>query len=144
MTTVAPMYSNIHKLPLRHFFIFHLSSSANDLVTPVFEQGNVCGLCGNFDGDGQNDFTTQGQLVVSNALEFANSWKVSSTCPDMEENLDTCEVSNKRHHWAKMMCSIITGATFKECHNKVSRWCLYCEVVSFKILNSLLKMNDHS
>uniref|UniRef100_I3JSK3 VWFD domain-containing protein n=1 Tax=Oreochromis niloticus TaxID=8128 RepID=I3JSK3_ORENI len=82
--------------------------------------GEVCGLCGNFDGDGQNDYTTQGQLVVSNLLEFANSWKVSSSCPDAEENIDPCAVTPSRHKWAKMMCSIIIGETFKECHRKVS------------------------
>uniref|UniRef100_A0A8D3AMJ9 VWFD domain-containing protein n=1 Tax=Scophthalmus maximus TaxID=52904 RepID=A0A8D3AMJ9_SCOMX len=81
--------------------------------------GDVCGLCGDFDGDGQNDFTTQGQLVVSNPIEFSNSWKVSSSCPDVESNVDPCKVSPSRHHWAKMMCSIITGEKFKDCHNKV-------------------------
>ncbi|XP_022611938.1 mucin-2-like [Seriola dumerili] len=81
--------------------------------------GEVCGLCGDFDGNGQNDFTTQGQLVVSNPIEFANSWKVSSTCPDVEMNVDPCVVNKNRHSWAKMMCSIITGKTFKDCHHKV-------------------------
>ncbi|XP_068459808.1 mucin-2-like [Clinocottus analis] len=81
--------------------------------------GEVCGLCGDFDDDGQNDFTTQGQLVVSNLFEFANSWKVSSQCPDVDINSDPCAVRPKRHPWAKMMCSIITGNTFKECHDKV-------------------------
>ncbi|XP_071344358.1 mucin-2-like [Trachinotus anak] len=80
--------------------------------------GEVCGLCGDFNGDGQNDFTTQGQLVVSNPIEFGNSWKVSSTCPDVETNVDPCEKNPNRHYWAKMMCSIITGNTFKDCHNK--------------------------
>uniref|UniRef100_A0A3Q0RUG6 VWFD domain-containing protein n=1 Tax=Amphilophus citrinellus TaxID=61819 RepID=A0A3Q0RUG6_AMPCI len=82
-------------------------------------QHKVCGLCGNFDGDAQNDFTTQGQLVVSSPLDFANSWKVSSTCPDAEENIDPCTVTPHRHHWAKVMCSIIIGDTFKDCHDKV-------------------------
>uniref|UniRef100_A0A671WR55 VWFD domain-containing protein n=1 Tax=Sparus aurata TaxID=8175 RepID=A0A671WR55_SPAAU len=81
--------------------------------------GEVCGLCGNFDGDGQNDFTTKGQMVVSSLLEFANSWKVSSNCPDVETIPDTCEARPNRHHWAKMMCSIITGETFRDCHKKV-------------------------
>ncbi|XP_069385359.1 mucin-2-like isoform X2 [Paralichthys olivaceus] len=81
--------------------------------------GNVCGLCGNFDGDVQNDFTTQGQLEVSSPTEFANSWKVSSSCPDAEANVDACTATPNRHHWAKAMCSIITGPTFKGCHNKV-------------------------
>lgn len=82
-------------------------------------QGEVCGLCGDFDGDGQNDFTTQGQLIVSNPIEFGNSWKVSSSCPDVEINVDPCGARPNRHHWAKMMCSMIAGETFKDCHNKV-------------------------
>uniref|UniRef100_A0A669DGL2 VWFD domain-containing protein n=1 Tax=Oreochromis niloticus TaxID=8128 RepID=A0A669DGL2_ORENI len=97
----GPPYSKIH-------------SAAQTI--PVFK---VCGLCGNFDGDGQNDYTTQGQLVVNNPLEFANSWKVSSSCPDVEENTDPCTLTPGRHLWAKMMCSIITGDTFKECRKKV-------------------------
>ncbi|XP_075883254.1 mucin-2-like [Nelusetta ayraudi] len=81
--------------------------------------GEVCGLCGDFDGDGQNDFTTQGQLIVSNPVDFANSWKVSSSCPDVENSTDPCVMRPNRHHWAKRMCSIITGETFKDCHSKV-------------------------
>lgn len=86
----------------------------------LFVQGEICGLCGNFDGDGKNDFTTQGQLEVSSLLEFANSWKVLSSCPDVEVNVHPCVVRPHRHNWAKMMCSIITGETFKECHHKVT------------------------
>lgn len=106
-------------------------------------QGEVCGLCGDFDGDGQNDFTTQGQLAVSNSLEFANSWKVSSSCPDVEVNVNSCEVRPNRHHWAKIMCSIITEDTFKGCHNKVmtcvSNLSLF-EVPWLKTLNTFLKI----
>ncbi|XP_047246477.1 mucin-2-like [Girardinichthys multiradiatus] len=98
--------------------IWDRKTSVRILLEPQ-HSGEVCGLCGNFDGDGRNDFTTQGQLVVSNMLEFANSWKVSSTCPDVEENVDSCAVAPMRHHWAKMMCSIITGHTFKDCQHKV-------------------------
>ncbi|XP_047195738.1 mucin-2 [Hippoglossus stenolepis] len=82
--------------------------------------GKVCGLCGDFDGDVQNDFTTQGQLEVSTPTEFANSWKVHSSCPDAETSVDPCKATPNRHHWAKSMCSIITGPTFRGCHNKVN------------------------
>ncbi|XP_042561395.1 mucin-2-like isoform X2 [Clupea harengus] len=81
--------------------------------------GKVCGLCGNFNGDGKDDFTTQGQLLVSDVLEFANSWKVS-TCPDAEDNFDPCFKTPNRHTWAKMQCGIINSDTFKNCHPKVN------------------------
>lgn len=83
-------------------------------------KGEVGGLCGDFDGDGQNDFTTQGQLAVGGVLEFANSWKAASGCPDAELNPDSCEINPNRHYWSKMMCSIINGETFKNCHNRVN------------------------
>uniref|UniRef100_A0A669DI35 VWFD domain-containing protein n=1 Tax=Oreochromis niloticus TaxID=8128 RepID=A0A669DI35_ORENI len=78
----------------------------------------VCGQCGDFDGNAQNDFTTQGQLIVSNPLEFANSWKASSNCPDVKTNLDTC-TSTSRLTWARRKCNIIKEPGFKECHNKI-------------------------
>ncbi|XP_037109335.1 mucin-2-like isoform X50 [Syngnathus acus] len=81
--------------------------------------GEVCGLCGDFDDNEQNDFTTQGQLLVTNMLEFANSWKTGSSCPNVEVNGDPCKAAPSRHHWSKMMCGIITGKTFQPCHNTV-------------------------
>ncbi|KAG5839951.1 hypothetical protein ANANG_G00210750 [Anguilla anguilla] len=81
--------------------------------------GKVCGLCGDFDGDAKDDFTTQGQLVVSSPLEFANSWKVSSSCPDAAEDTDACSLNPHRHGWAMLQCSIIKATTFKDCHDKV-------------------------
>ncbi|XP_060891510.1 mucin-2-like [Labrus mixtus] len=99
--------------------IWDRKTTVRTLLDPK-HSGEVCGLCGDFNGDGQNDFTTQGQLTVSNVLEFANSWKVSSSCPDADTNVDACGATPNRHHWAKMMCSIITGETFKHCHNKVA------------------------
>nr|XP_045751167.1 mucin-5AC [Mirounga angustirostris] len=45
-------------------------------LSPEFK-GRVCGLCGNFDDNAINDFTTRSQSVVSSALEFGNSWNIS-------------------------------------------------------------------
>lgn len=124
---------------LRQFIILYQYKSGHWVgYSCAFVQGEVRGLCGNFDGDGQNDFTTQGQLVVDNPLEFANSWKVTSSCPDVEESVDACEAAPQRHQWAKMMCSIIIGTTFKDCHHKVQNHCLCdwsCVICIFNISN---------
>ncbi|XP_036390592.1 mucin-2-like [Megalops cyprinoides] len=89
------------------------------IILEADHMGEVCGLCGDFDGDAKDDFTTQGQLVVSSPLEFANSWKVLSTCPDSGTNHDPCSERPHRHPWAELQCSIIKGNTFKDCHDKV-------------------------
>uniref|UniRef100_A0A8C5H0H0 Mucin-2-like n=1 Tax=Gouania willdenowi TaxID=441366 RepID=A0A8C5H0H0_GOUWI len=89
------------------------------IVLEPQHSGEVCGLCGNFDGDAQNDFMTQNNIVVNNALEFGNSWKLSSTCPDVTEYENPCDASPNRQHWAKQMCSIITGPAFIECKKRV-------------------------
>ncbi|XP_074004840.1 mucin-5AC [Numenius arquata] len=87
-------------------------------LSPSF-QGHVCGLCGNYDGNGNNDFTTRSQSVVGNVLEFANSWKVSSSCPNANHTKDPCTANPYRKAWAQKQCSIITSEVFAKCHSQV-------------------------
>lgn len=79
----------------------------------------MCGLCGNFNGNGKDDFTTQSHLQTTDIVEFVDSWKVLSTCPDAQPDFDPCLVTPNRVTWAKKLCSIIKDVTFKDCHNKV-------------------------
>uniref|UniRef100_A0A803W3K7 Mucin 5AC, oligomeric mucus/gel-forming n=1 Tax=Ficedula albicollis TaxID=59894 RepID=A0A803W3K7_FICAL len=87
-------------------------------LSPSF-QGHVCGLCGNYDGNGNNDFTTRSQSVVGSVLEFANSWKVSSSCPNANRTQDPCTANPYRKAWAQKQCSIITSEVFAKCHSQV-------------------------
>ncbi|XP_074948620.1 mucin-5AC [Phalacrocorax aristotelis] len=87
-------------------------------LSPSF-QGHVCGLCGNYDGNGNNDFTTRSQSVVGHVLEFANSWKVSSSCPNANRTKDPCTANPYRKAWAQRQCSIITSEVFANCHSQV-------------------------
>lgn len=82
-------------------------------------QGQVCGLCGNYDGNSINDFTTRSQSVVENVLEFGNSWKVSSTCPDASSVKDPCSTNPYRKSWSEKQCSIINSNVFVACHSQV-------------------------
>ncbi|XP_059007722.1 mucin-5B isoform X3 [Mustela lutreola] len=82
-------------------------------------KGRVCGLCGNFDDNAINDFTTRGQSVVGSALEFGNSWKFSPACPDAPAPRDPCAANPYRKSWAQKQCSIINSATFAACHPQV-------------------------
>uniref|UniRef100_A0A8C4XFH8 VWFD domain-containing protein n=1 Tax=Erpetoichthys calabaricus TaxID=27687 RepID=A0A8C4XFH8_ERPCA len=87
-------------------------------LSPKFK-GDVCGLCGNYDGDANNDFTTRSLSVVVDALEFGNSWKVSPSCPDAKYAKDPCLSNPYRQSWAQKQCSIIKSVVFTDCHHQV-------------------------
>uniref|UniRef100_A0A8B9UUB6 VWFD domain-containing protein n=1 Tax=Anas zonorhyncha TaxID=75864 RepID=A0A8B9UUB6_9AVES len=87
-------------------------------LSPDFK-GQICGLCGNYDGNGINDFTTRSLSVVENVLEFGNSWKVSSTCPDANIIKDPCSTNPYRKSWSEKQCSLINSNVFAACHSQV-------------------------
>ncbi|XP_007466060.1 PREDICTED: mucin-5AC [Lipotes vexillifer] len=87
-------------------------------LSPEFK-GRVCGLCGNFDDNALNDFTTRSQSVVGDVLEFGNSWKFSPSCPDAQAPKDPCTANPYRKSWAQKQCSIINSGTFGACHAHV-------------------------
>ncbi|XP_053304613.1 mucin-5AC-like [Spea bombifrons] len=82
-------------------------------------QGKVCGLCGNYDGNAVNDFTTRSLSVVGDVIEFGNSWKLSPSCLDSGEIGDPCSSNPFRKAWSQRQCSIITSSTFLSCHSLV-------------------------
>eukprot|EP00070_Physeter_catodon_P027686 XP_028334580.1 mucin-5AC [Physeter catodon] len=98
-------------------------------LSPEFK-GRVCGLCGNFDDNALNDFTTRSQSVVGDALEFGNSWKFSPSCPDAQAPRDPCAANPYRKSWAQKRCSIINGAAFRACRSQVDSTRYYEACVS--------------
>ncbi|KAJ3594132.1 hypothetical protein NHX12_006464 [Muraenolepis orangiensis] len=82
-------------------------------------EGRVCGLCGNYDGKTNNDFTTRNNALVVNPLEFGNSWKDSPSCPDAVALKNPCTLNPYRKPWAEKQCSIIQSAQFSGCHSVV-------------------------
>ncbi|XP_048463238.1 mucin-5B-like [Rhincodon typus] len=83
-------------------------------------QGTICGLCGNYDGNVHNDFTTRNQLVVVNKEEFGNSWKLSPACPNVKKNEDPCSINPHRDAWAQKQCSILKDKPFLACNSQVN------------------------
>uniref|UniRef100_A0A3P9D1T0 Mucin-5AC-like n=1 Tax=Maylandia zebra TaxID=106582 RepID=A0A3P9D1T0_9CICH len=82
-------------------------------ISPQF-QGQVCGLCGNYDGNSKNDFTTRSQEIVADVLQFGNSWKVSSSCPSAELISDPCcDVGDNS-------CVQINNGSHMECRESMS------------------------
>ncbi|XP_012507386.1 PREDICTED: mucin-2 [Propithecus coquereli] len=88
-------------------------------------KGAVCGLCGNFDHRSSNDLTTRDHMVVSSELDFGNSWKEASTCPDVSTVPEPCSLNPHRHSWAEKQCSILKSSVFSACHSKVDPKAFY-------------------
>ncbi|XP_049449990.1 mucin-2-like [Epinephelus fuscoguttatus] len=82
-------------------------------------KGRVCGLCGNYDGNANNDFTTRCHAVVVNPLVFGNSWKDLPSCPDAKSISSPCTANPYRQAWAQKHCGIIQSDVFSACHSIV-------------------------
>eukprot|EP00064_Thunnus_orientalis_P018085 superscaffoldBa00004049_g18176 len=87
-------------------------------LSPKYK-GRVCGLCGNYDNNANNDFTTRCHAVVVNPLVFGNSWKDSPSCPDAQSITGPCTANPFRYSWAQKKCSIIQSDVFSACHSTV-------------------------
>ncbi|XP_018422829.1 PREDICTED: mucin-5B-like [Nanorana parkeri] len=83
-------------------------------------QGKVCGLCGNFDGNRKNDFTTRSQCLVEDVKEFRDSWKISTDCPEVYISKEPCAIHPYRMPWAQKKCYIIKSDVFARCHAEVN------------------------
>nr|XP_033814762.1 mucin-19-like [Geotrypetes seraphini] len=80
--------------------------------------GNICGLCGNFNGNSRDDFTTR-QQSEAGALECGNSWKTSSNCNDALFETHPCKRNPYCAEQAKKNCFLLKSKTFSDCHLKV-------------------------
>lgn len=49
------------------------------------KQGRVCGLCGNFDGNVNNDLMSSNNQLEVDSSHFGNSWKVVPSCADVTQ-----------------------------------------------------------
>lgn len=91
----------------------------------------MCGLCGNYDGDWNNDFMTRGGEAVVEPAEFGNSWRVSATCPEASGVLSPCSMRPYRQAWAIRQCSILKSEVFRKCHTEVSNLHLHLANVTY-------------
>ncbi|XP_067874724.1 IgGFc-binding protein-like [Heterodontus francisci] len=87
--------------------------------------GNVCGLCGNYNGDARDDFRSPQGTAVSNALDFGKSWKVSDGDIFCWDNCNgvcpTCDAESRKRYESPSSCGLIGKADgpFRECRAKI-------------------------
>ncbi|XP_032895227.1 mucin-19-like [Amblyraja radiata] len=81
----------------------------------------VCGLCGNFNDNTEDDLKTRFNSLASNSIEYGNSWKSTDSCPSSVTQSFPCEENPFCSPWATKKCSIINNPNgeFQQCHSKV-------------------------
>ncbi|XP_036060023.1 LOW QUALITY PROTEIN: otogelin [Onychomys torridus] len=78
-------------------------------------QGQLVGLCGNFDLKTVNEMRTPENLELTNPQEFGSSW-AAVECPDTPDPRDTCVLNPLREPFARKECAILLSEVFETCH----------------------------
>ncbi|XP_053123549.1 IgGFc-binding protein-like [Hemicordylus capensis] len=91
-------------------------------VTPAF-QGHLCGLCGNYNGDPNDDIVTSLGGLATDFVEFGRSWKVEdgdSACTHgCHGQCWRCSPELATRYSAETFCGLIIkhrGGPFHRCH----------------------------
>ncbi|XP_029010472.1 LOW QUALITY PROTEIN: von Willebrand factor [Betta splendens] len=82
-------------------------------------KGRVCGLCGNFDGNVNNDLISSNNQLEVDAAHFGNSWKVAPSCADVTQTPLPCSDNIVKLVTVEQSCRVITGSLFRECNSQV-------------------------
>ncbi|XP_022109176.1 mucin-2-like [Acanthaster planci] len=82
-------------------------------------KGDVCGLCGDFDGNAKDDFRSRQGEVEASANIFGHSWKTDPSCKIPPDTVHPCEEHPERRDWAQFACGIILKPIFAPCHDLV-------------------------
>lgn len=102
--------------------VLYDSSSFVLVSVPSTYQGQLNGLCGNFNGDSTDDFTLPNGKITQNVDEFGASWKVSisgTICTDgCDEKCPICDADKTAPYRPESSCGMIqaTSGPFKACH----------------------------
>ncbi|XP_059832338.1 mucin-6-like [Hypanus sabinus] len=114
------------KAKLELTVIWNKNMNAYISITRLYEvKQTLCGLCGNYNGNVDDEYIAQSKYLVSNLLVFANSWKEDATCTDVTEVATPCFRNPYRFASAEKMCAIINSKVFEPCHKLVYRMPYY-------------------
>ncbi|XP_073426571.1 IgGFc-binding protein-like isoform X2 [Dendrobates tinctorius] len=88
--------------------------------------GAVCGLCGNFNGNKQDEFVSKNGEVTNNITTFAEAWKIVDTIPGCGDLVpppcELLQLLEKNQRTILSDCGIIlkVDGPFQDCHRVVN------------------------
>ncbi|XP_066575344.1 IgGFc-binding protein isoform X4 [Amia ocellicauda] len=91
---------------------------------PSTYSGSVCGLCGNWNGNQNDDMLAPDKSLSSTPAIFGESWKVKDVpgcSSDCKGTCPICDLKLRGQYEGKALCGIISNpdGPFKGCHGKV-------------------------
>ncbi|OXB58561.1 hypothetical protein ASZ78_002449 [Callipepla squamata] len=92
-------------------------------------QGELAGLCGNFDLKTINELRTPDNFELTNSQEFGNSW-TAVECVDRYDIQNPCSLNPLREPFAKKECGILFSEAFEACHPVIDVTWFYSNCLS--------------
>lgn len=94
-----------------------------EITVPTHYKNRLCGLCGNFNGNINDDFRLRNKSVVSDNFKFGMSWCVGKNCAKQEQKtaqMRECNNMRSRNMHKKNNCKYLaTSKVFKGCDSKL-------------------------
>ncbi|XP_035679858.1 IgGFc-binding protein-like [Branchiostoma floridae] len=93
-----------------------------EIVVPQGYSNITQGICGNFNGDDSDDMIMSNGSMASNAIDWGNSWKTNTSCPDEIGTVDpvaSCTEGLKTIIESDERCGKIME-DFQACHDAVA------------------------
>ncbi|CAM5176236.1 unnamed protein product, partial [Eretmochelys imbricata] len=99
-------------------------SGRTTITLPVTYVGAVCGLCGNFNRDREDDMLMRDGTLAPSPISFGQSWKVGDLPGCSAVMIPPCasvEAIEKQQRGSRGQCGIILDKSgpFRGCHSKV-------------------------
>ncbi|KAH0631332.1 hypothetical protein JD844_005620 [Phrynosoma platyrhinos] len=117
--------------------VTHDRDRAIVVTLPSSYYGATCGLCGNFNGDTNDDMTSLNDVPASSLMDWINSWKVKDQDPACSDscqgNCLACDDGQKEFYGGEKYCGVISKfseGSFGECHQAVSPTSYFNECIN--------------
>lgn len=104
----------------------------------------MCGLCGNFDGNANDDFRKSDGQITSDVNAFGTSWQAGGKCGQPVTPTHPCERHPDRHVEAEKDCSVIKSNDFASCRGALDLDKLYDNCVYDSCAGTTGTMNEPS